>query len=226
MNYLGLATQIIGTELQGWANKLAAQEMGQQFSQEQVRQRKYANEARGAWTPSVEFQGRENFDKMLGESAASRRDLYSDVAERPFSFEGGPSATDRASHDMKSLFRSNLLGYGDVSLENSMNRLRTQQELDRISNFAGGTASVFPYRMYEAQHKYDWLAAIGSAISSLGGGGGGGQQPVSAPPLSQGNTAAYFGGQGPQAASYAPYQPWTPPNSSFGQMAGWPQMFM
>ncbi len=221
MSWAGLATQIIGTELTGWANRLASEKMGAQFTNEQNRQRRYSAEALSKLYPSVEFQGRENFDKLLGENVASRGELYHDVAQRPMSFTGGPNETDIASHDLKSGFRSNLLGYGDVSLEKGINRLRTQQELDRISNFAGGTASVFPYRMYDAQHSYDWLAAIGSAISSLGGGMGGGGAPSqgpSAPPMAT--------GQPPYASSYMPYRGWVPPNSNFGQMAGWPQMFI
>src|SRR5206468_2038209 len=84
--------------------------------------------------------------------------------------------------------RSKVGSVNDWQLDQMINRIRTQQDLDKISNFARGTSQIFPYRMYEAQHSMDELAFWGNLISSIGGGGG--------------NMMSTFGGGGPPTTMY------------------------
>ena len=65
--------------------------------------------------------------------------------------------------------RAALGSYGDWLQKQYLRNQDTQRQLNQVSSFAGGAASIFPLQMYKAQHSMDDLAAVGQAISSLGG---------------------------------------------------------
>lgn len=79
--------------------------------------------------------------------------------------------------------RAALGGYQDWLQGQAINQLHTGQDIGQVGNFAAGTAQVFPYKMYQAQHSQDELAFWGSLIASIGG--------------SAANYAQMFGGSGP-----------------------------
>jgi hypothetical protein len=151
---------------------MAKRAQEEEFAREIQRQQRYRNEAFGTFQPSLRGRGVETAREQIGEGAQKREDFYGKVGETQFGVGGGPNERDKALYGLLGKGRAQLGGYSDWALNQLISNIRTQDELNRISNFAGGTAQVFPYRMEEASHAGDELAFWGSLIASLGGGAG------------------------------------------------------
>lgn len=172
MSYVGMATNIAGTELQGWASMLEKWAMERAYADEIKRQAAYQTEATGVFDKQLPSHGATSFGQQLGEAALSREGNYGDLAKVPLSVTPEVATErDKLSAAMQGAQRAKLGSYQDVLFNQKMGDLGTGRSLDQISNFAAGTGRVFPYRMYAAEHSQDALAEIGAALSSIGGGG-------------------------------------------------------
>lgn len=172
MGAVGAGTQIIGGEMQGWAALLAKWKMADALQKAYNVQAQHRGEAMRTVLPAIKGSGREQATKDMTEGAAHRTAGYEAAAGVPSSFDkrGGASETDKAQGRMRGQSRAKLGAYNDWSLNQMLRDIKLGNTLNQISSFAGGDASLVPYDMYEAQHKYDWLSQIGQAISSIGGG--------------------------------------------------------
>ncbi len=166
---IGAGASVVGGTMQMIAAAQAARAMQQAFEREQTKQSGFQNQALGAFQPEVQQRGVETAREQIAQGSQNRQNFYGQLASAPLALGSGPSARDRAAYSLAGTARGNLGGYSDWALQQMIHGIRTQDVLNKISNFAGGEAKVFPYRMYDAQHSADQLAAIGNLISSIGG---------------------------------------------------------
>lgn len=171
----GMIAGAAGGFMQAIAARLAQMKMDQVYQQELDRQAKLRNQAYSIWGPATEYRGVENYNRQLAEGAANREMNYQQIESRPLSFQNtykqGANAVDQAAYNMMGQRRAALGAYNDAQLMQQINAIRTQNELNKISNFSQGWARVFPLNMYDAQHSQDALQAIGGIVGSLGGAG-------------------------------------------------------
>lgn len=169
---IGAGANVLGGLMQSVAATMANKAQSDEFAREIQRQQRYRNEAFGTFQPSLITRGVETARDQIGEGSQKRQDFYGKVGETKLGIGGGPNERDKQLYGLLGKGRADLGGYSDWALNQMVSNIRTQDELNRISNFAGGTAQVFPYKMEEAGHAGDELAFWGSLIASLGGGAG------------------------------------------------------
>jgi len=175
VSYAGAATNIIGGELQGWASVLEKRAMFDEFRKEQARQQGYRDQGAGLFQGFLQQASPANAQKLLTSGKAQREQSYQDLANVPLApqtptMQSTSAPRDAAWADMRGQARAGLGAYGDWAFKETINNIQNQEALKQLSSFASGTAGVFPYKMYGAQHSQDDLAMIGAAISSIGGG--------------------------------------------------------
>lgn len=193
----GAIANVAGGIIQSIAASKARKEMEQAMQDFMRQQKGYRGDAMEVFQPSLEYRGVENARTQLKQGADTRKAEFDRVGQTPMGINSvGPSARDNAYLGMRGQARANLGAYSDWQLLQDINNLRTQQELNKISNFAGGNAQVFPARMEDASHSYDELAFWGNLISSVGGSAGawGGMFGADAGKKAGGS---FFGGQNP-----------------------------
>lgn len=229
MGGAGAGAGIVGGFMQSVASTMESQAMFQAFQAELARQHGYDSQAYGAFLGSLPGQSAETAQQQIGAGQEQREKDYSQLQSMPL-VAGGPSmsSTDAAALNLSDASRAKVGGYGDWKVNQTINNIKTQDQLNKISNFAGGTASVFPYKMYAAQHSQDELDMWGKAISSIGGGSF--SPTASAPPtgnnapLSSNQMSALNAGQGPltsQGADTWANQPlFQNPNNNYINLSG------
>lgn len=166
---------IAGGELQGWAALLDKWAMKDAYDAEMRRQAAYRQQAGQVFNQRGGTADLGTAQQQMAQGAALRNQRYNQILQAPLavSTHGQPSgnpAREAATAKLQGANRARLGAYSDWALQQAIQNIQTQHALNQIENFAGGTASVFPYRMYDAQHSWDTLSEIGQAISSLGGG--------------------------------------------------------
>lgn len=201
MSYIGT---IVGGAMQSIASGLEQQAMQNAFAAEMARQQGYDTQAYGAFQSSLPGQSTEQATKDISQGQQTREQDYGRLQSTPLLASGGgmPTGTDAAALSLSDISRAKIGGYGDWRMNQIINNIRTRDTLNKISHFAAGTASVFPYQMFAAQHSQDELNQWGQMISALGGGSlnlGSGNY---APP-SDNQFAAFNSGQGPVSSSFA-----------------------
>jgi len=189
MSYAGAAANVVGGELQGWASVLDKWAMQKAFSDEMARQAAYQRQGTGAFTQGLMGATPGVVQQQLGQGAQNREQQYARINQAPLGFGMQTTPRDQANAALLGQGRAQQGAYSDMGLQQMINQLNTQRQLNQISNFAKGTAGVFPYRMYEAQHSMDDLAMIGAAISSIGGGAANYAQFAQAPQAQQASVA-------------------------------------
>lgn len=164
----GAAANFVGGLIQAIAAARAQREMFKEFEDEQGRQQKYQGEAFDIFQPAVRERGVERAREQIQTGAEGRKKAFSNIGQVELAGDklGG---RDLLNFDLLAQNRAQLGGYSDWALDQMISNLRAQDKLNRISNFSAGTARVFPYRMQDAEHSQDQLAAIGGLISSIGG---------------------------------------------------------
>jgi hypothetical protein len=201
---IGAGANLVGGILQSVAASRAGQEMLQAMAREMQRQQEYRNLAFGTFQPALQGRGVETARQQIQEGADQRQGYFQQVGQSKLGVHQDSTARGRAQYKLSGQNRANLGGYSDWAIKQMIANIRAQDELNRLSSFAGGTAQVFPYRMYDAQHSQDALALVGGLISSIGG---------SAPAWSQ------FGGQAPTGSVFGTKQMFDAPQG-FGQNFG------
>ena len=168
----GAIASAAGGVMQGIAGNLAAAEMDQVFRREMANQNKYRNQSFGTWQPAVQKQGVEQAALDLGEGKQRRLDAYQQVGQSPLGIGEQQTQRGQIAGQLQGQNRAALGAYSDWRLNDAIRKIRLQDELNKISNFSAGDASVFPGLMQDAQHSQDQLAMWGKIISSLGGAAG------------------------------------------------------
>lgn len=64
--------------------------------------------------------------------------------------------------------KGRLDSYGDWTLGNQLNNLKTSNQIGLQGNFMQGSAGVLPWEMQDASHRGDSLKGLGTILSSLG----------------------------------------------------------
>lgn len=174
---VGAGAAIVGTELQGWAALLDKWAMQDAYQKQAQLQGQYRQQATQAFNTGLAGMGSDQAAKDLSVGAQNRQSQYAQANATPLSVQGSPlsgllNARVQAAAQLSGGQRATLGSYGDWLQNQYMRNQNTNRQLNQISNFAGGSASVFPLQMYAAQHSMDDLAAVGQAISSLGGAAG------------------------------------------------------
>lgn len=152
------------------AARQAQRAMFNAFQAEQSRQAGYRNQAFGTLGEAIPQRGVETARSQMAEGAQHRRDSYENVNQAELGIGGkGQTARDKANYSLQGDARAKLGSYSDWQLRQMVQHIRTQDKLNKISNFAGGNAGVFPYVMQDAQHQGDTLAAMGQLVAAAGG---------------------------------------------------------
>lgn len=170
--YTQMATQIIGTELQGWAALLEQQAMQDALNAEMSRQRRFMNEGTYQLRSYLPKLGSESATQQLGQASQARQSQY--AQQQPVSAgpgQPGMSKADMAQLQLGAQNRANLGAYGDWQTNQGIASTHMQDIINRIAARAQGQQQVFPYLLNEAQHSQDLLGGIGAAIQGMGGSG-------------------------------------------------------
>jgi hypothetical protein len=197
----------VGSAMQAIAAAQAQREMFSQFNKEMHRQGQYGHQARDLWNTNVQDAGYEGLQSSMQKNQAERQQLYSNIENTPLAPGAQENGMARAAADLQGVNRAKLGAYGDWSTEQGIGNLHAQQGLDKITNFAGGDASVFPYRMDKAQHSMDELKFWGELVSSLGGASGSMDMSFmnSSPKFSTHPGQPGYGLDAPQTSPYMQY---------------------
>jgi len=210
MSYAGMAANVVGGEMQKWAALAERAEMFKKYKEEQARQAGYAKTARGQFEGGLANAGAPAAQQQLAQGSQDRQAAYAKIGQVPLAVNQPTSLSNNAQRDLANAAlmgqnRANLGSYSDWGQKQMLNNLNTGRAMDQTTNFAGGTASVFPYRMYQAQHSKDFLDMMGKAISSLGGGATNYSQYAQAPQGGQPANGYGMGGYYPMGTSYPGY---------------------
>jgi len=169
---IGAGASVAGGTMQAIAASQAAKAMKHAFERQLQEQGKYRTQAVGEFNQALPLRGVEEARNEIAQGSQNRQNFYGKFASTPLSLGSGPSARDNAAYNLAGTARGNLGGYSDWALQQMIHNIRTQDALNKISNFAQGSAGVFPYKMYDAQHSADELAFWGNLVSSVGGSAG------------------------------------------------------
>ena len=167
-----MAASAAGGIIQGIAGNLAAAKMDQVARREMENQNRYKNQSFGTWQPALQKQGVEQAGLDLGEGKQRRLDAYQQVGQSPLGIGEQQTQRGQIAGQLQGQNRAALGAYSDWRLNDAIRRIRLQDELNKISNFSAGDASVFPGLMSDAQHSQDQLAMFGKILSAAGGAAG------------------------------------------------------
>lgn len=200
----GAAAQFAGAMMQAVAANQEQRSMFNEYQDELQRQGVLGAEAMGQqWDPGVRQWG--NAQQDLGAATQRREGVYNNLNQRSLvANQAGPDAKAQAILGQNAGARAKLDSYGDWMNQQGLNMQHTQQGLDKISNFSRGDASVFPYRMWNAQHSQDELSFWGQLIQSAGGGASSFGQQGGPPQQAMGGGGGAFSG-GPNYQGGSPY---------------------
>lgn len=165
-----MAADIVGTEMQGWAALLEQHNMLEALEAQLAQQSQYQNQAYTQFSNYAPSLGADAANKTLASASASRDSQYKQSTGLPLTVGPPASNETKAALALQGQQRANLGAYGDYNTQQGIGQSNMQEVLNRISNRAQGSASVFPYTLDAAQHSFDNLSSLGQAIASLGGG--------------------------------------------------------
>jgi len=167
----GAALAAVGGALQTVAAEQAQEAMNRQFANMLARQQRYAQQSFGTLEGALPGMGVEAARDQMAQGQAQREKLYGELMNSPTSATGPTSsARDTAFGKSSGEVRAKLGSYSDWELMQHINNIKTQNELNKISNFSQGWSSLLPLQLNQAQHSQDELAFFGSLLSSVGGG--------------------------------------------------------
>lgn len=131
-------------------------------------QNRYINQGYdNAFLPSLPGQSAEAATGQIAKGAGERQAGYNNLLSQNLVPGAPQSATPGADMAKIQAFaqpQAQLGGYTDWQLNQLINQIRTKQELDKISNFAQGQASLVPFNLNAAQHAGDAAHGIGGLV--------------------------------------------------------------
>lgn len=166
----GAILSAVGGVLQSVAAEQAGERMRQTFMDQLAREGRLSQNAYDIWQNSARGMGAEGAQQQMAQGEANRNALYDQLQGANLSANHTGTARDAAQGKASGEVRAKLGSYSDWELMQHINNIRTQNELNKISNYASGWERVFPYKMDDAQHSQDELAFFGNLVSSVGGG--------------------------------------------------------
>lgn len=167
----GMALSALGGVLQSVAAEQAQEKANQVFQDMLMRQQRLGQQAYQTWETGAQHMGVETARDQMAQGQAQRENLYSQVDATSSSPTGpGANARDSAFGKASGAARAKLGSYSDWQVMQGLERIRTQNELNKISNFSKGWESVLPLQIQDAEHSQDELAFWGNLLSSVGGG--------------------------------------------------------
>lgn len=175
MSYIGAAANVVGGAMQAIAASMENAAMQQAFNQEMRQQLGLSSQAYGQWMAGLPGQSEASAENSINAGAKKAQTLYGGINSTPLLANGGDTSpyasTDRAAIQQSGVASSKLSGLSDWGINKMINDIKTNDAINRINFRSQGLASLFPYKMYNAQHSQDELNFWGKAISSIGGGG-------------------------------------------------------
>lgn len=168
----GMIASAAGGLMQNVAGNLAQDKMNRVFQREVDNQNRYRNESFGRWQQNAPMLGVEQAATDLQQGQDRRKEAYDLVDQSPLGIGEQQTGRGQIQFDLSGDNRAKLGAYSDWRLNGAIRQIRLQDELNRISNFSAGDASVLPGLMSDAQHSQDELAMWGKIIGSLGGAAG------------------------------------------------------
>lgn len=208
-----MATSAVGGIMQSIAASMENKAMQQAFNEEIAQQLGLSEQGYGQWMAGLPGQGRAAADSAMDTGAANARMTYKGINDRPLLANSGDASmyasTDRAAIDQAGAASSRFSGMSDWQINKMINDIKTNDAINRINFRSQGLASLFPYKMYNAQHSQDELDFWGKTISSIGNSGAGAALSTSSPPTQsqmQGasNPMLLDGGTGVQSPTFNP----------------------
>lgn len=116
------------------------------------------------WLPWLPSLGAETANQQIQQGAQNRMSTYNNLLSNPL-VQGLPTSAygqaDQAKLQAFANPQAVLGGYSDWALDQLISRIRMQQQLDKITNFAKGNASLLPFNLNAAQHAGDMARGIG-----------------------------------------------------------------
>lgn len=220
MGYAGMAMGVAGQLMQLAAAVGANKAMGNTYQDQLTKQGAYRNQATRGLDSQIAGSTAEVAGKQMAQGATDRQAAYAKADSSPLSV---PTSTSTSSGDSRDQAyaasvganRSKLGGYSDWALKQAIQNINAQRMLGQVENFAKGSAGVFPYQMYDAEHSQDTLktggqllAGIGGSMGGMGGGGGGTSMPTAPAQMvnAGGNAPAFWSGYNsmPYGTAYNP----------------------
>lgn len=199
-----MAANVAGGAIQAAAASRANRSMFNTFQDEINRQNMYGAQEWRDWSQALPLAGSEEANRQLDLGTQQRIAGYDAAQGSPLMAAGHQpglnTAADSVRLGLENHARAKMGAYGDWTLNQQINKIKTQQALNYISQKAQGDAAVFPFQMYQAQHSMDELAALGAMISSIGGGSS--PMQSSQPPMQGGQTITGFNQQTPYGVGY------------------------
>ena len=166
----GMILQALGSGIQAAAAAEAQRKMNETFQNALAQQQRYSQQSFGTLEGALPGMGVENARAQMAQGQSQREGLYNQLMGSATSATGPQmSARDTAFGQSSGAVRAKLGSYSDWELMQHLNNIRTQNELNKISNFSQGSASLLPLNLQDAQHSQDELALFGSMLGSLGG---------------------------------------------------------
>lgn len=171
---VGMITGFVGGVMQSIAARKAQEKMFKEYEKERARQEAFAGQATGVFKGRLGTADVETAKAQMQAGAQKRLADFSAIAQQNLAPTAMLALTpqDRAALAATTKSRARLGSYSDWALQQAIQDIRTQQDINRVVQEAGGQASIFPYRQYSAEHSYDWLSNLGQLISSAGGAAG------------------------------------------------------
>lgn len=192
----GMAATIVGSELERWANILAADAMNEQFSSQMNLQNRFRQQGMQSFNQYIPGLSEESATKQMQQASLDRQKAYNQVATEALAPNTSMDKAVQAELGLQGKQRADVGSLGDWQTQQGIASSRFGDVINRISTRAKGAAQVFPYQMYSAQHSMDWLNMLGQMIAAIGGNSANfsnlsQQQGSYQPPASTGNVPNY-----------------------------------
>ena len=149
--------------------------MNRQLEAELLRQKGYQKPATAAFEESLAQSGRQTAEEQIAEGEAQRAAAYKRVQGESLRETTSPikenTSVNQVRTSQNEIQNRGMAGYQGLTawqLKQMIKTMKAQQQLQRWSNFAQGSAAVSPYEVQNASYKGDSLSGAGSLVSALG----------------------------------------------------------
>ena len=166
----GMGINALGGVISTIASALAAVNANKALKSGLNAQQQYARQAMGSLNQSLPGWSAETARGQIAEGSAKRQEAYGAANRTQSSVSKAPKADarDAAAGQMAGQRMANLSGYSDWQIAQMLNKIKAQEQINRISNLAVGTGNLLPAQVENAGHSMDWMGALGQGTSAVG----------------------------------------------------------
>lgn len=165
---IGAAAAAGGGALNYFGARQARKALDAAIQKEYRRQGKLRQEALEQLQGHLPTLGAESAQGQIQAGQANREQAYDEAADLRFGQDDPTSAIGQAQLNMLGQNKARQGGYQDWLLDQGIADIRARSELNRIANFASGSANALSSELARAQNAGAGLRAAGSAISGAG----------------------------------------------------------